>query len=58
MRRFERAYALVKATKDESQLPDDPVVQIVLGFQYDDAAAAYQAKKAERAAKDAAKRKA
>ena len=54
-RSYADAHALVQRTADESQLPDTPMVQRALDYQYQAAAERIRAKKAEQEARKAAK---
>ena len=54
-RSYADAHALVQRTQDENQLPDTPMVQRALDYQYQAADERIRAKKAEQADRKAAK---
>jgi hypothetical protein len=55
-RAYAEAHALVKRTADESQLPDTPMIERALEYQYAHAAEVFQQKKAAQEARKAGKR--
>ncbi len=56
-RAYAEAHALVKRTQDEATLPETPMVQRALDYQYARAAQRLREKQAEQAARKAAKLK-